>query len=272
MRPPVAEFVPSCPRKLSAEQQQQSTRPSAAAAAAGPSTFFLTRYSNDDDYQDHDPSPCSTSDEPAINNSMYGVQSLHDTLQQSSLTEDDLWSSSSSTDHNKAPGSPRAVVDDDDDDDDDDGNDKTSQRPLSRLLDRLESIRRDGSASSFSLRRPLSDPAASPRSLTPFNLDDPSSSFPNSPKSLSSQSLRQLDDISIPDDESVPREEDNLPAPVPTTTPSTSESSSQLVMPSIKMPSRRPFTDKGKAMGRFKVLIAGSSGECIDCNVVLACK
>lgn len=34
----------------------------------------------------------------------------------------------------------------------------------------------------------------------------------------------------------------------------------QLVMPSIKMPSRRPFTDEGKRMGRLKVLIAGDSG------------
>jgi GTP-binding protein EngB required for normal cell division len=34
----------------------------------------------------------------------------------------------------------------------------------------------------------------------------------------------------------------------------------QLVMPSIKMPSRRPFTEDGKRMGRLKVLIAGDSG------------
>lgn len=34
----------------------------------------------------------------------------------------------------------------------------------------------------------------------------------------------------------------------------------QLIMPSIKLPSRRPFTDTGKAMGRLKVLIAGDSG------------
>lgn len=37
-------------------------------------------------------------------------------------------------------------------------------------------------------------------------------------------------------------------------------SAPQLVMPSIKMPSRRPFTEKGKNMGRLKVLIAGDSG------------
>ncbi|QSZ35014.1 hypothetical protein DSL72_007876 [Monilinia vaccinii-corymbosi] len=37
-------------------------------------------------------------------------------------------------------------------------------------------------------------------------------------------------------------------------------SAPQLVMPSIKMPSRRPFTEKGKNMGRLKLMIAGDSG------------
>lgn len=39
-----------------------------------------------------------------------------------------------------------------------------------------------------------------------------------------------------------------------------SGSAPQLVMPSIKMPSRRPFTDEGKRIGRLKVLVAGDSG------------
>ena len=43
-----------------------------------------------------------------------------------------------------------------------------------------------------------------------------------------------------------------------------SGSAPQLVMPSIKMPSRRPFTERGKNMGRLKVLIAGDSGEISD--------
>jgi hypothetical protein len=42
-------------------------------------------------------------------------------------------------------------------------------------------------------------------------------------------------------------------------------SASQLVMPSIKMPSRRPFTEKGRNIGRLKVLIAGDSGEPLLC-------
>lgn len=40
-----------------------------------------------------------------------------------------------------------------------------------------------------------------------------------------------------------------------------SDSMPQLIMPSLRMPSRRPFTDRGKAMGRLKVVIAGASGE-----------
>jgi hypothetical protein len=34
----------------------------------------------------------------------------------------------------------------------------------------------------------------------------------------------------------------------------------QLVMPSLAMPSRRPFTDRGKQMGRLKVAVAGAHG------------
>lgn len=40
-----------------------------------------------------------------------------------------------------------------------------------------------------------------------------------------------------------------------------SGSAPQLIMPSIKMPSRRPFTEEGKRMGRLKVLVAGDSGK-----------
>lgn len=41
----------------------------------------------------------------------------------------------------------------------------------------------------------------------------------------------------------------------------------QLVMPSINLPSRRPFTDEGKRIGRLKVLIAGDAGKCLKANL-----
>jgi hypothetical protein len=53
------------------------------------------------------------------------------------------------------------------------------------------------------------------------------------------------------------REDNTLPASM---MDSSTSSAPQLIMPSIKMPSRRPFTAEGKAMGRLKVLIAGDSG------------
>jgi len=46
-----------------------------------------------------------------------------------------------------------------------------------------------------------------------------------------------------------------------------SGSAPQLVMPSIRMPSRRPFTEKGKYMGRLKVLIAGDTGELLNSEI-----
>jgi hypothetical protein len=34
----------------------------------------------------------------------------------------------------------------------------------------------------------------------------------------------------------------------------------QLVMPEMQMPTRRPFTTKGKAMGKLRVMVAGETG------------
>lgn len=50
------------------------------------------------------------------------------------------------------------------------------------------------------------------------------------------------------------------PEPAASSSMMDSGSAPQLIMPSIKMPSRRPFTEEGKRMGRLKVLIAGDSG------------
>lgn len=83
-------------------------------------------------------------------------------------------------------------------------------------------------------------------------------SLTNSPKSTSTRSFRPSDDESMDevssqavassgDDENEPSSE-------------ILDSSPQLIMPSIKMPSRRPFTEKGKGIGLLKILIAGDSG------------
>jgi G3E family GTPase len=75
--------------------------------------------------------------------------------------------------------------------------------------------------------------------------------------------MKHLDDISITDDLSshaVGSEDEGNDARE-TLNSAGFDSTSQLIMPSIRMPSRRPFTDRGKTMGRFKVLIAGACGS-----------
>jgi len=41
----------------------------------------------------------------------------------------------------------------------------------------------------------------------------------------------------------------------------------QFIMPTIKMPSRRPFTARGKSVGRLKILVAGDSGNMPLCKI-----
>ncbi|KAI9873229.1 MAG: hypothetical protein M1830_000677 [Pleopsidium flavum] len=97
--------------------------------------------------------------------------------------------------------------------------------------------------------------------LTPPSLisSAPGSSLPSSPKSTSTRSFRHSDEDSMADDAgsqaigSSGEEDADSPTEI-------QDSAPQLIMPSIKMPSRRPFTEKGKNMGRLKVLIAGDSG------------
>ena len=113
---------------------------------------------------------------------------------------------------------------------------------------------------SVSQPRRMSRSAAS-QPLTPLFLPSPvpGSSAPESPKSFSTRSLRHSDSESAIDETGsqalVSGGEDDDEAQS-----SPENSAPQLIMPSIKMPSRRPFTEKGKNMGRLKVLIAGRSG------------
>ena len=105
-----------------------------------------------------------------------------------------------------------------------------------------------------------SSPLSASQSLASISQasQDPGSSIPSSPKSHSSHSFRPSDDDSMYEGGSqavASSEEDE-----PEITTSLRDSAPQLIMPSIKMPSRRPFTERGKDLGRLKILIAGDSG------------
>ncbi|KAE8134882.1 hypothetical protein BDV38DRAFT_273262 [Aspergillus pseudotamarii] len=249
MRPPVPDVALRRARKSSIEQQWTEPRNTSTA----PATFFLAR-SRDRNAEEE----LSPGESVPSRDSMYGVQSLEEAVLDAnppaSECEPFPWggNSDSTTLIGQQQPPPRDYLDNGD-------NDATSLPRRKSTLKPSDLL----NASRLEISLPSSD-RTSPRPLTPSNLsnpDDPSFSLPSSPKSFSNQSLRHLDDISITDDISSEivasgEEDNNFPTPSNTCL----DSASQLVMPSIRMPSRRPFTERGKSLGRLKVLIAGASG------------
>ncbi|KAF2768810.1 hypothetical protein EJ03DRAFT_343724 [Teratosphaeria nubilosa] len=98
--------------------------------------------------------------------------------------------------------------------------------------------------------------------MTPLKMSPrPGSALPSTPRSGSPKSLRLSDEeASITDEfgsqavESSNEDEDVVGG-------SKTDSMPLLVMPSIAMPVRRPFTERGKRMGRLKVLVVGPAGS-----------
>lgn len=93
--------------------------------------------------------------------------------------------------------------------------------------------------------------------LTPLTFGSPGEgSISSSPKSVSTRPIPKAEE---PTDETGSQavvssgEEDELPHNI-------RDSAPQLIMPSIKMPSRRPFTTRGKEIGRVKIMVAGGKG------------
>ncbi|KAL8672445.1 MAG: hypothetical protein Q9168_003092 [Polycauliona sp. 1 TL-2023] len=88
------------------------------------------------------------------------------------------------------------------------------------------------------------------------SLSQDSQGAPPSPKSSSSRSYRPSDLDSVYDSgsQAIASSEDEADIAQP------SDSAPQLVMPSMVLPSRRPFTERGKSINRLKILVAGDSG------------
>jgi hypothetical protein len=228
MRPVVPDFLPSPPRKPS---PADPPAPSCSESAA-PTSFFLAREMHDD--------------LSASRDTTYGVQSLEETINTADFSlgvKDDAYRRDSNVNECYDANSRR----------------RTTLRPS----DFLHHIDRTDTPLSKSLPRASPGPS---RPLTPFGLADEPSSLPSSPKSTSTRSFKPIDDLSITDEissqalassgdeEDVPEMGDRFHHH------GVGDNSSQLIMPSIRMPSRRPFTDKGKNFGRFKILVAGSKG------------
>ncbi|KAM5458135.1 hypothetical protein MaudCBS49596_000045 [Microsporum audouinii] len=226
MRPAAADLVRERPRKTTLPNITQTT-PSSELSSAAPTAFFLARG------DDMDGSESSAPGTP--NDSTYGVQSLADTI-------DDGISGPLPPFHNV-----HATT----------GADIDSSLSSATTRDAAQNLH--GEKAEDSIKYPLSD-IGIPLSGAPSFIGSPGEpvSLPSSPKSTSTRSFRHVDDMSAVDEISYQNGgeiEDSL-----VESSELPDSSSQLVMPSIKMPSRRPFTERGKAMGRLKFLLAGAPG------------
>jgi hypothetical protein len=115
-------------------------------------------------------------------------------------------------------------------------------------------------------------PPVQQESLTPLLVPSDTSSLPSSPKSTSTRSLRPSETgsttgdtgsqamLSSGDEELGPGLSSQL-----------TEEAPQLIMPSIKIPSRRPFTERGKRIGNFKILVAGGKGLVPGLQLAVSC-
>ncbi|KAK5136239.1 hypothetical protein LTR08_003846 [Meristemomyces frigidus] len=100
--------------------------------------------------------------------------------------------------------------------------------------------------------------------LTPLRMSPhPDSAMPSTPRSGSPKSFRLSDEEGSVVDETGSQalqssngdgDDDGI------TMEGKSSSMPQLVMPSIALPARRPFTERGKRMGRLKVMVVGNNG------------
>ncbi|KAL9589604.1 MAG: hypothetical protein Q9203_001611 [Teloschistes exilis] len=86
-----------------------------------------------------------------------------------------------------------------------------------------------------------------------------SHSLPSSPKSTSTRSGRPSEKDSVYDgaSQAVASSEDEADIDH---WHGQQDLAPQLIMPSIQMPSRRPFTERGQSLGRLKILLAGDTG------------
>ncbi|KAL4927801.1 uncharacterized protein BDV17DRAFT_282444 [Aspergillus undulatus] len=246
MRPPVPEVAPPRSRKSSLDQQQWIDPRSTT-----PSTFFLSR--------NHRDGPDSPVEPESSRDSMYGVQSFDGTTSASSDVAASLpelvSSRSKPVSLSTSPAPPQQW------------SNEAEKEAGAAIREPFQNSTLKDAGTTHSSRLEPSLPLSnltSPRPLTPLNFlnsDDPSS-LPSSPKSFTNQSTRHLDDISITDEiasEAIASGEEEEESH-PTLNPG-SDAMSQLIMPSITIPSRRPFTDKGRALGRVKMLLAGATGS-----------
>ncbi|KAK0808875.1 hypothetical protein LTR75_006129 [Friedmanniomyces endolithicus] len=269
-------------------KKSSANPPSVVNAGQAPATFFLR---SERDVEKHTQrgrkvsrSSMDTQDErlrtpsaSMMGDSRYGVESLSDTINSASPSESTLSRTNSSSTEAGAPetsaegsiltarkrkaGNPvhPSIL-------------ATGQRIISAERVPLSSaspisFRSAESPYRSHLRRGSASSSAnlSSQPLTPLRMSpQPDSAMPSTPRSGSPKSFRLSDEEGSTADEtgsqaiqssSSGEEDEDLHVGE-----SLESFMPRLVMPSICVPARRPFTDRGKRMGRLKVMVVGQKG------------
>jgi septin family protein len=217
----------------------------------------------------HSPFPATSS----MRDSTFGVQSLEEAMSESLYSDSTTWSRGDSTEqsttrspHPTSPTSdrkrkigypphPRIT--------------RPNQRNISSELPSAAgssaaspvSLRSSRSPLRLHLRRASNSSANLSQPLTPLKLS-PNPGMPTTPRSESVQSFRLSDEEASVGWETNSQaiqssngDEDDRVSDLDLS----QEREPQLVMPSISMPARRPFTARGRNMGRLKVMVVGPS-------------
>jgi hypothetical protein len=115
-------------------------------------------------------------------------------------------------------------------------------------------------------------PSVQPEALTPLLIPSEMSSLPSSPKSASTRSFRPSEAGSAPGDtgsQALLSSGDEEVEPEPFA--EQAGQAPQLIMPSIKIPTRRPFTERGRGICNFKILVAGRRGFSLFLTAAIVC-
>lgn len=251
-----------------APSTSRSRKSSAASAvvASGPTEFFLATGAEVDRAagrrrsQSGEGMAVPGASRPK--DSVYGVQSLEDALAEADLSSEKAGSRLMFADES---GTTDVTNDGDDDQDDDElpphqgGMDKTSSPVAAETVNQEQQADPPSVPHTDSPSAPFRHgPRSVSQPLTPLQMASPApdwgSALPSTPKSGSLGSMRLSDEDSQAEhggseDEGGNGVSGGLDSSVP-----------QLVMPSLSMPSRRPFTDKGRNMGRLRICVVGRSG------------
>jgi hypothetical protein len=231
--------------------RKSSVDHAAVASSHVPTAFFMK---SEEEMEQSLASASNTQTSARQKDSSFGVQSLADTLEAAfgpeSIATSKRTGSHGNTRHAESIG-PRTGS-------------HSSSASSAKLPDSLKT------SPARKLKRNLSGHASSTL-LTPLNVGAPSpiptSTMASTPSAISLQSLKLSDEESAMDESAsqaiISSGEEEEEDEETNTQQGASGSFPQLVMPSIQMPSRRPFTTKGKAMGKLKIMVAGETGACV---------